>query len=97
VNRQDLIAAVAKRASLTRARATELVDLIFGDEGVIASELRRGGKVQISGFGQFETRARAARKGRNPATNEPIALKATTVAAFRAGKTLKELVSRAKR
>ena len=96
MNRQDLIAAVAKRASLTRARATELVDLIFGDEGVIASELRRGGKVQISGFGQFETRARAARKGRNPATNEPIALKATTVPAFRPGKTLKELVSKVK-
>ena len=61
MNRQDLIAAVAKRASLTRARATELVDLIFGDDGVIAGELRRGGKVQISGFGTFETRERKAR------------------------------------
>jgi DNA-binding protein HU-beta len=92
VNRQDLIAAVAKRAGLSRARATELVDLIFGDDGVIAGELRRGGKVQISGFGQFETRSRAARKGRNPATNEPITLKATTVPAFRPGKMLKEMV-----
>lgn len=92
MNRQDLVAALAKRASLSRARATELVDLIFGEEGLIAAELRRGGKVQISGFGQFETRSRAARKGRNPATNEPITLKATTVPAFRPGKTLKEMV-----
>ncbi len=94
MNRQDLVAALAKRAGLTRARAAELVDVLFGDEGLIAAELKRGGKVLISGFGQFETRARAARKGRNPATNETITLKATTVPAFRPGKTLKDLVSR---
>jgi DNA-binding protein HU-beta len=96
VNRQDLVAAVAKRAGVTRARAMELVDLFFGDDGLIAAELRRGGRVQISGFGQFETRRRAARRGRNPATNETITLKAATVPAFRPGKTLKEIVSRAR-
>lgn len=96
MNRQDLVAALAKRAGLSRARAAELVDLLFGDDGLIAGELRRGGRVQISGFGQFETRPRAARRGRNPATNETITLKATTVPAFRPGKTLKETVNRAR-
>lgn len=94
MNRQDLVAALAKRAGLTRVRAAELVDLLFGEEGLIAAELRRGGRVQISGFGQFETRPRAARRGRNPATNEAITINATTVPAFRPGKTLKEIVSR---
>ena len=43
MNRQDLVAALAKRAGLTRVRAAELVDLLFGEEGLIAAELRRGG------------------------------------------------------
>ncbi len=47
MNRQDLVAALAKRAGLTRVRAAELVDLLFGEEGLIAAELRRGGRVQI--------------------------------------------------
>lgn len=94
MNRQDLVAALAKQADISRARAAELLEMLFGNDGLIADELRRGGRVQISGFGLFETRPRAARRGRNPATNETITLKATTVPAFRPGKSLKEIVSR---
>lgn len=94
MNKQDLVDAVAKRLGITKARATEITELFFADSGIIASELKRGGKVAISGFGNFETRLRAAREGRNPRTGKSIALTASTVPAFRAAKALKELVNR---
>jgi DNA-binding protein HU-beta len=50
--------------------------------------------VQISGFGNFETRRRAARKGRNPATNEVISIRASVIPAFRPGQALKDLVNK---
>ena len=72
MNKQDLVGAVAKRLDLTRARATEITDLFFAPDGVIATELKRGGKVAISGFGTFEIRKRVAREGRNPRTGKAI-------------------------
>jgi DNA-binding protein HU-beta len=94
VNKQQLVAAVAKRLGITRSRATEITELFFAWDGLIATELRRGGKVGISGFGNFEVRKRAAREGRNPRTGKAINIKASTVPAFRAGKALKELLNR---
>jgi DNA-binding protein HU-beta len=94
VNKQGLVETVARRLECTKARAAELVDLIFSANGVIAGELRKGNKVQISGFGNFEVRRRKARQGRNPRTGKEINIKASTVPAFRAGKSLKEQVNR---
>jgi DNA-binding protein HU-beta len=94
VNKQDLIGALAKRLDVTRARAAEITDHFFAADGVIATELRRGGKVAISGFGSFEIRKRAPREGRDPRTGKAITLKASTIPAFRAGKALKDLVNR---
>lgn len=94
MNKQGMVASVAKRLGITKARASEITELFFAENGIIASELRRGGKVAISGFGNFETRTRAAREGRNPRTGKSITLKASTVPAFRAAKALKELVNR---
>lgn len=94
MNKQDLIGAVARRLDVTRARAAEITELFFAADGVIASELRRGGKVAISGFGNFEIRKRAAREGRNPRTGKAIHIKASMVPAFRAGRALKDLVNR---
>jgi DNA-binding protein HU-beta len=94
VNKQDLVGAVAKRLDVTRARAAEITELFFAPDGVIASELKRGGKVAISGFGNFEVRKRAAREGRNPRTGKLINIKASVIPAFRAGKALKESVNR---
>lgn len=94
MNKQDLIGAVARRLDVTRARAAEITELFFAPDGVIASELKRGGKVAISGFGNFEIRARAAREGRNPRTGKAINLKASMVPAFRAGRALKDLINR---
>ena len=93
----DLVEAVAKRFELPRARAQSLVDDLFGADGAIAEELARGGTVQISGFGSFETRERAPRRGRDPKTGAPIALAGSTVAAFRPGAALRDAVARGAR
>jgi DNA-binding protein HU-beta len=94
VNKQDLVDAVAERLAVTKARAAEITELFFARNGIIASELKRGGKVTISGFGNFEIRTRAARVGRNPRTGKAITLKASTAPAFRAARALKDLVNR---
>jgi len=94
VNKQELIGVVAKRLDVTRTRAAEITELFFAADGVIAAELKRGGKVAISGFGNFELRKRVAREGRNPRTGKTITIKASMVPAFRAGRVLKELVNR---
>jgi DNA-binding protein HU-beta len=96
VNKQEMVEALARRLDTTRANAAAIVDHIFGRTGLISQELRRGNKVQVTGFGNFETRRRAPRRGRDPQTGESINIKASTVPAFRAGKALKELVNRKK-
>ncbi len=54
MNKQELVDSVAKRLGVTKARAAEIIELLFAESGIIAAELRRGGKVAISGFGHFE-------------------------------------------
>jgi DNA-binding protein HU-beta len=89
-----VVQALAQRLELSRAQAAAAVDALFARDGIIAVELRKGGRVQIAGFGNFEIRRRAARRGRDPRTGAEIAIKASTVPAFRAGKALKDLVAR---
>ena len=94
MNKQEIVNAVAKRLGVTRARAAEITDLFFAQGGIIASELKRGGRIAISGFGHFELRRRAARAVKNPRTGASLTLKASIVPAFRAAKALKEMVNR---
>lgn len=94
MNKQELAAAVAKRLSLTKAKAHEVTELFFASNGIIASELKRGGKVAISGFGSFETRKRAAREWRDPRTGKSSNIKASTVPAFRPSRALRDLVNK---
>jgi DNA-binding protein HU-beta len=94
VNKQDLVTAVAKQLGLTRAKAAEIAELFFSPSGIIASELKRGGKVAISGFGTFEIRKRAAREWRDPRTGKSTAMKASTVPAFRASRALRDQLNR---
>jgi DNA-binding protein HU-beta len=94
VTRQDLVAAVSKQLGVTKARAIEIMELLFAPDGIIASELKRGGKVAISRFGSFETRKRAAREWRDPRTGKSATIKASTIPAFRASRTLRDLVNR---
>ncbi len=96
MNKTELINALALRTKASKVEVARLVEALFAPAGVIASELRKGEKVQISGFGNFETRKRAARKGRNPRTGNEILVKASVATVFRAGKGLKETVSKRK-
>lgn len=88
-NKQDLIAEVAAKAGLTKKDAEKAVNA-FGES--VTEFLTKGEKVQLIGFGTFETRERAAREGRNPQTGAAIQIAATTVPAFKAGKALKDAV-----
>ena len=96
MNKSDLVHALASRAKLAKVEAARAIEALFAPTGVIATELRKGAKVQISGFGNFETRKRAARQGRNPRTGKEIQIKASVATVFRAGKGLKEIVGRKK-
>jgi DNA-binding protein HU-beta len=90
MNKTDLVSYVAETAELTKKDAGKAVDAIFD---AIADALKQGDKVQLIGFGNFEVRERAARKGRNPQTGEEIEISASKIPAFKPGKSLKETVS----
>lgn len=94
VTKQQVAEAVARRLGIPKGRAAEIVDCFFGQDGIIAGELKRGGRVQIAGFGRFELRRRAGRKGRDPRTGKVITIAPSTVAAFRPGSVLKQLVAK---
>jgi DNA-binding protein HU-beta len=87
VNKSELIHVVSEKSGLTKKDATAAVEAVFSS---ISEALARGEKVQLVGFGNFEIRERAARKGRNPQTGEVIDIAASKVPAFKAGKTLRE-------
>lgn len=78
-NKAELIDSVASATGLTKKDATAAVDAVFGS---IQDSLAKGDKVQLIGFGNFEVRARAARKGRNPQTGAEIQIPASKVPAF---------------
>ena len=88
-NKQDLIAEVAAKTGLTKKDSEKAVN---ANGEVVTESLAKGEKVQLIGFGTFETRERAAREGRNPQTGEAIKIAATVVPAFKAGKALKDEV-----
>lgn len=89
LTKTDLVEAIAEQTGLTKADAERALGATID---VISKALSRGQSVQITGFGTFEARKRAARKARNPQTGEEIDVAATTVPAFRAGKALKNMV-----
>ena len=91
MNKTELIAAVAEKTGLTKKDAERVINATF--ETVTAS-LAKGDKVAISGFGNFEVKAREARVGRNPRTKETIEIPATKLPAFKAAKALKDAVSK---
>jgi hypothetical protein len=70
VTKQDLVDAVAKRLGVTKARANEITELFFSEGGLIAAELRRGGRVTVSGFGSFETRPPGCARGAESADRQ---------------------------
>ena len=89
MNKADLISAVAEKSGVTKKDATAVLAAIID---TVETTLKSEESVQIMGFGTFESRKRAARKGRNPQTGKEIKIAASKVPAFKAGKALKEAV-----
>ena len=96
MNKAELTTALATRTKMSKADAARAIEALFDDKGIIAVELKKGAKVQITGFGNFEARRRAARTGRNPKTGGTIQIKASIAPAFRAGKQLKMVLNNRK-
>ena len=88
-NKAELVSEVAAKTKLTKKDVSEAVDAVFE---AIQEDLAKGEKVQLIGFGNFEVRERAARKGRNPQTGQEIQIPASKVPAFKPGKALKDAV-----
>ena len=96
MNKSEMADKLAGKADLSKAKASEVIDHLFSTkdgEGIIAVELDAGGKVNITGFGNFTTKSRAGRQGRNPATGETIWIPAKKYAHFSAAKGLKDRVA----
>ncbi len=91
MNKAELIAITAEKTGMSK-KDTEAVISTALD--VITEALAEQEKVQLVGFGAFEVKSRAARLGRNPKTKEAIEIPASKVPAFKAGKALKDAVSK---
>ena len=90
MNKQELIAAMAEQADISKKQAEDALKA-FTD--IVMQEVSKGGKVQLMGFGTFEVSERAARKGRNPQTKEEIDIPASKAPRFKAGKAFKDAVN----
>jgi len=97
MNKTELIQAVAKKTGLSQKDARNAVNAIFSTaprEGIIATEVAKGKKIQLTGFGSFERRNRKRRTGRNPQTGATMTIPAAKYPAFSAGKALKDRVAK---
>jgi DNA-binding protein HU-beta len=90
MNKNDVIDAVAERTGLAKSDAARAVDAVLA---TVTEALQKGDAVALSGFGNFVAKSRAARTGRNPRTGEAIAIPASRVPTFKAGKALKDAVN----
>ena len=90
MNKAELIANVAGSAGISKKDAEKAINAFIEN---IDGALKKGDKVQLVGFGTFEVRERAERKGRNPQTNEEITIPASKVPAFKVGKALKDAIN----
>ena len=91
MNKTELIAIAAENAGLTKKDTERVLNAALD---AITLALVRGEKVQLSGFGTFETKDREARVGRNPHTKEAVEIPATRVPAFKASKALKDTIAK---
>ena len=89
MNKIELVTKMAEKSNLTKKEASLALDAFIDS---VEEALENKEKVQLVGFGTFETRERAAREGRNPRTKETITIPASTVPVFKAGKEFKDRV-----
>jgi DNA-binding protein HU-beta len=90
MTKAEITESVASKVDLPRATAERAVNTLFDD---IVAALKRGDKVNISGFGTFSVAERKARTGRNPKTGETIEIAASRAPKFKPGKTLKDALN----
>lgn len=90
MNKTELVAAMAEVSGVSK-KDTEAVLKAFTD--VVSSELKKGEKIQLVGFGTFEVSERAAREGRNPKSGETMLIAASKAPKFKAGKALKDMIN----
>jgi len=91
MNKTELIAEVAKKTGLSKKDAEKALNATLE---TVVETMAAGSKVQLVGFGSFETKTRAAHTGRNPRTKETVEFPEKTVPVFKAGKALKETVAK---
>jgi DNA-binding protein HU-beta len=91
MNKNELISAVSEATELSKKDATAAVNATLD---AISNAMAEGDKVQLIGFGTFETRERSAKTAKNPRTGETVEVPACKAPAFKAGKALKELVNK---
>ena len=90
MNKAELVAVMAEKAEISKKDAEKALKA-FTD--VVAEEMKKGEKVQLVGFGTFETSERAARTGRNPQTGAEMKIAASKAPKFKAGKALKDSIN----
>lgn len=90
MNRVELVAAIAEQTELSKKDAEKALKA-FTD--VVTEELKKGGKIQLVGFGTFEVSERSAREGRNPQTGKTMTIPASKAPKFKAGKALKDALN----
>ena len=91
MNKAELVNSIAQKSGLTKKDAEKTLNAVLES---IEEALVNGEKIQLVGFGSFEVRERAERKGRNPQTKEEITIKASRSPVFRVGKALKDAVNK---
>ena len=91
MNKTELISIVAEKAGLSKKYTERVLNATLE---TLTEAMIQGDKVQLSGFGIFETKDRQARVGRNPSTKEAIQIPATRLPSFKASKTLKDAVAK---
>ncbi|MBO4815888.1 MAG: HU family DNA-binding protein [Clostridia bacterium] len=90
MNKAELIDSIASKTGYSKKVSSEILNAF---SSTVTDALVKGEKVQLVGFGSFETKTRAARKGLNPQTKEEIRIPACKAPTFKAGKTLKNIVN----
>ena len=90
ISKADLVKELTEKTGMGQKETKTLVEGLFES---VSGHLKQGNKVQLTGFGTFEVRERAARTGVKPGTSEKIAIPASKVPAFKAGKTLKDEIA----
>ena len=89
MNKADLVTSMAEKSELSKKDAEKALNSFIES---VQGALSKGEKVQLVGFGSFEVRERAERKGRNPQTREEIVIPASKVPVFKVGKALKDAI-----